>query len=109
MPNDVKYIGTFKNNKSEGYGKFININKQDIYSCPLISGQAYIICDKIESVFELKTNEQIDNTRYIPVYYGDNKAEQSSIIRTIVRTERGTEFPSTFSGKTLKQRIEKSF
>ena len=45
------------------------LNKQDIYSCPLISGQAYIICDKIESVFELKTNEQIDNTRYIPIYY----------------------------------------
>ena len=31
MPNNVKYIGFFKNNKSEGYGKFINENKKDIY------------------------------------------------------------------------------
>ena len=30
MPNNVKYIGFFKNNKSEGYGKFINENKKDI-------------------------------------------------------------------------------
>ena len=31
MPNNVKYIGYFKNNKSEGYGKFINENRKDIY------------------------------------------------------------------------------
>ena len=31
MPNNVKYIGYFKNNKSEGYGKFINESKKDIY------------------------------------------------------------------------------
>ena len=31
MPNNVKYIGYFKNDKSEGYGKFINESKKDIY------------------------------------------------------------------------------
>ena len=40
MPNNVKYIGYFKNNKSEGLGKFININKQDIYYGEFSNDQA---------------------------------------------------------------------
>ena len=40
MPNNVKYIGYFKNDKSEGYGKFINENKKDIYYGEFCQDQA---------------------------------------------------------------------
>ena len=80
MPNDVKYIGTFKNNKSEGYGKFININKQDIYYGEFSNDQANgfgIYRHKNDSLYygewknDLRENYGIEKWRDNSEYIGE--------------------------------------
>ena len=63
MSNNIKYIGHFKNNQSEGYGKFIDIDKQDIYYGEFSKNQANgfgIYRHKNESIY---IGEWKDNLR----------------------------------------------
>ena len=82
MANNVKYIGYFKNNKSEGYGKFININKNDIYYGEFSQDQANgfgIYSHKDETIYygewknDLRENYGIekwqDKAEYIGEYH----------------------------------------
>ena len=82
MPNNVKYIGYFKHDKSEGYGKFINSDKEDYYYGEFSQDQANgfgIYHHKNESLYygewkdDLRENYGIekwqDNSEYIGEFH----------------------------------------
>ena len=110
MPNNVKYIGTFKNDKSEGFGKFININKQDIYYGEFSNDQANgfgIYRHKNDSIYsgewknDLRENYGIEKWRDNSEYIGQfNMGDKNGIGKYIFNDG------SRYEGEWKKNNLE---